>query len=330
MSLTKFKGIIANVAAVIGLFFPIFTIEFLEKSLSSASSWGLNYYDLDGSLSPLDIVSFFDGWLDMFHDLSVDTTVIAIPFILFIILEIIAAIFLVKSITNLNYSLGASQDYSKKSIISLLVLYIIGLFTVFLFNSTVANASRDSDMFTSYVAKQLEMEFPVAALIFLGVCIAGIAWINHDEAPSASSAYSTSSAKAPIGWICPKCGTENSNHTTHCSECDAKRITATFSGGETQSNKWYCSSCGKENSKLLSECTACGKAKSSILPETAQVAQAAQGAITKIKDVGSAVAKQLGNSNDNFEKIKQLKELYDMGAINQDEFEAKKKELLKL
>lgn len=327
MSLAKFKGIIANVAAAIGLFFPIFTIELLEKALSSASSWGLNYYELDGSLSPLDIVPFFDGWLDMFHDVGVNAAALAIPFIIFIILEIVALIFLIKSITNLNYNINISYDYSKKSIISILVLYIVGAFSVFLFNSTLSNSTRDADVFTSYAAKQLEMDFPVAALIFIGVCIAGIAWINHDEAPVNSSSTYSAASRVPIGWVCPKCGTENSNHTTHCLECDAKRVTSTFSSGETSSNKWYCSACGKENSKLLSECCSCGKPKSSPLPETSQVAQSA---INKIKDVGSSVAKQFGSSTDNFGKIKQLKELYDMGAINQDEFEAKKKELLKL
>lgn len=325
MSLTKFKGIISNIAAAIGLFFPIFTIELLEKALHSASSWGVNYYDLDGSLSPVDFVAFFDGWLDMFHDLDVNAAALAIPFIIFIILEVVAIIFFINSIRNLNYNINISYDYSKKSIISILVLYIIGIFSVFLFNTSISNATRDADYFTSYAASQLEMEFPVAAVIFIVVCFIGIAWINYEEKPyGKTNAVPTRS----IGWICPNCGSENSNQTTHCADCGEKRV-AVSGNNEPNDRKWYCPSCGKGNSKLLSQCTFCGKQKpiSISVPDTTQVAQ---NAVNKIKDVGSAVAKQFGNSNDNFDKIKQLKELYDMGAINQEEFEAKKKELLKL
>lgn len=55
-----------------------------------------------------------------------------------------------------------------------------------------------------------------------------------------------------------------------------------------------------------------------------------------VKSVGEGISKLLSkklsqkNTDDNLEKIKQLKELLDMGAITQEEFDAKKKELLGL
>ncbi len=54
-----------------------------------------------------------------------------------------------------------------------------------------------------------------------------------------------------------------------------------------------------------------------------------------IKNAGAGISslfskKNKTNEDDNFEKVKKLKELLDMGAITQEEFEQKKKELLNL
>lgn len=49
-----------------------------------------------------------------------------------------------------------------------------------------------------------------------------------------------------------------------------------------------------------------------------------------IKNVGNSISNLFNGREDNFEKIKKLKELLDMGAITQEEFDAKKTELLDL
>lgn len=318
MTFKKFKGIISNIAVAIGLFFPIFTIESLEKSLNTASSWGLNVYDLDGSISPLDIIPFFDGWINFFSDIDVSIGIITLPFLLFIAMEIIAAVFLIKSITILNYHIETSYNYSKLSIISLIVLYIIGIFTVLLYNGTISSKLDDSNIFTSYVAETLKMDFPVSALIFAIIGFVGIYWIN--------STASEGNNNKNLGWNCLKCNTFNSNQAIYCIGCGEKHV----SSEETDNRKWYCSTCGKENSRLLSNCSSCGKPRNVVSAVTSTISQAAPEAINKVKDVISSVPKQFGNSSADFDKIKQLKELFDTGAINQEEFEAKKKEILKL
>ncbi len=317
MTLTKFKGIITNIVVAIGLFFPIFTIEYLDELLNTAAAWGANTLDLDGSISPLDIIPFFDGWMDLFTTIDDNLGIIALPFVAFIVLEVIAAVFLIKSITNLNYSEATSYGYSKKSIICLIALYITGISTVLLYNMRISIRAEDADIFTSAVADQIKMDFPVAALIFTLLGFAGIYIINNSAPQSSRS----------LGWTCHKCNTANSEQAIYCYGCGEKRVGA---GETTDDRKWRCPACGKENSRLLSECSSCGKPKSTVSAAVNTISQAAPEALNKVKDVISSVPKQFGNSSADFEKIKQLKELLDMGAINQEEFEAKKKEILKL
>ena len=329
MNLSKFKGIIANIAAAISLFIPIFTIEALDSALSTTSAWGLNSYELDGSLAPVNFISFFDSWVEMFKDLNINTFTISAPFTLFIILEIAAAIFFVKSITHLNYNVHESQEYSKKSIIAILVINIIGIFSVLIYNGTISSAASRENAFSNYLVELLSMEFPVWALIFICLCIAGIVWINRDDVPYTGTYTYSNAGNTPIGWKCYKCGTENSNHSTNCSNCDTKRV-MTSVGGENEGNRWICS-CGRENSRLLSECAGCGKPRESTQKPIIATAQEALGnTANKIKDAISSAPNSFANSTANFDKIKQLKELLDMGAITQDEFDAKKKEILKL
>ena len=218
--LIKFRGIISNIIIAIGLFFPIFTIPFLDKGLSAASSLGINH-NLDASLSPIDFISLFGSWVDLFDKAGVNLGVIEVPFLLFLVAEVFAVIFFVKSISNLNYDHVKSLDYSKSSIVCLLIVFIIGAFSVLLYNGTLSSSSRNGNYY-SYLAEQFKMDFPVSAVIFIILSFIGIAVINRDFAPRRTT-YASSTSR-PLGWTCSKCGTENSNQSTHCSECNAKRV----------------------------------------------------------------------------------------------------------
>lgn len=118
---------------------------------------------------------------------------------------------------------------------------------------------------------------------------------------------------------------------------------------------WYCVQCGSGNIMSNIYCTNCGNKNSKVhfnISEKAKIiadkakniADKAKntaasipkpkidinGAINKIKDTASSISSSTANTNSSFEKIKKLKELLDMGAITQEEFEQKKKEILKL
>lgn len=325
MILIKFRSIIANIISAIGLLFPIFSISFVEQSASIASQWGGNYYNIDGSLSPLGIFSFFDGWTKVLTGLGGNLILLSIVFIIFGILEIVSAIFFIRSIIFVNRHPDISEDYSKKSISLLIAIYIIGILTVFVFNGALSAATESTDIFTSFALNQFVMDFPVAALLFLGLSIGAIVYINHAPSYTYKTNYNASKNNNS-SWTCPKCNTENSYHTTHCVECNTKRNITTTASETVDDRKWYCPNCGKENSKILSECCACGKAKPPMIRKPVATK------ISTNNDVASntSAQNQSTDSTDSFEKIKQLKELFDMGAINQEEFDAKKKEILKL
>ncbi|MGN0618226.1 MAG: zinc-ribbon domain-containing protein [Ruminiclostridium sp.] len=254
----KFRGIISNIIIAIGLFFPIFTIPLLDTGLSIASGLGVNH-NLDASLSPVDYISFFGGWTSLFNSVGVSLGIITVPFLLFLVAEALAVVFFVKSITNLNYNQNISLENSKRSIICLLTVFIIGIFFVLIFNGTLSSSGRNGDYLSKYILEQFEMDFPVSAVIFIILSFIGIWVINKDFAVSGTAAVS--SYRRPIGWICSKCGTENSEQSTHCFECGEKRMNAATASVSSSRRPigWTCSKCGTENSEKSLFCFECGE-----------------------------------------------------------------------
>lgn len=96
----------------------------------------------------------------------------------------------------------------------------------------------------------------------------------------------------------------------------SKPLNAQIAAG---AGEWKCLHCGKINNNYVGTCS-CGWTKD----ETKAIAERA--AASKIDAV--AQPKPV-DSTQNFEAIKKLKELLDMGAITQEEFDKKKNELLK-
>ena len=81
-----------------------------------------------------------------------------------------------------------------------------------------------------------------------------------------------------------------------------------ISSGNTQKEGFWRCLCKNYNSDNIEICTFCGRKKDGTFPEKNAVAN---------------------NSTDNIEKIKKYKELLDIGAITEDEYNEKKKALLK-
>lgn len=83
---------------------------------------------------------------------------------------------------------------------------------------------------------------------------------------------------------------------------------------EVDGSGWKCHYCNRVNHFYTGTC-ACGKTKEDTLAfEAAQIQQ-----LNQVEN----------RTEDSLDKIKKLKDLLDMGALTQEEFDAKKKELLK-
>lgn len=95
-----------------------------------------------------------------------------------------------------------------------------------------------------------------------------------------------------------------------------------------QDGMWQCAWCNKMNSNYVGTCS-CGKSKSE-----SEEKRKSDAKIAKDFYAGMGTSEHSDPTDDsqktlnNIEAIKKLKELLDMGAITQEEFEQKKKELL--
>ena len=114
-------------------------------------------------------------------------------------------------------------------------------------------------------------------------------------------------------WECPSCKKANSNYITTCS-CGTPKPTAK-PVERTNIERWQCVNCGKENTINFAICK-CGMKKSE---NDKRVASGE-------KYMMSQETEQ--NETDKLDILKKYKELLDMGAISQEEFDIKKKELI--
>ena len=127
-------------------------------------------------------------------------------------------------------------------------------------------------------------------------------------------------------WICPKCGEINPKYVTTCNCGEAKPCKkAIIVSGQSNAiddsipaGGWKCAFCGTVHAKYTQMC-GCGKSKN----DTEKLNQPQPVVSLEEKNKPDNI------EADNIEKIKKYKELLDMGIITQDEFETKKKELLK-
>lgn len=123
-------------------------------------------------------------------------------------------------------------------------------------------------------------------------------------------------------WRCKNCGELNSNTVYTCTRCgDRKRIQSAYNANSTVpvENGWKCSKCGKINQNYVGTC-GCGMRKQNNTPisqRTAVTSQESQETIKK-SQINISTA----------DEIKRYKELLDTGAITQEEYDRKKKELL--
>ena len=132
-------------------------------------------------------------------------------------------------------------------------------------------------------------------------------------------------------WICAYCGEKNTNTLRACLKCgELKRVKSvpsakTYHSREPKENEWKCKKCGIINQNYVGTCS-CGNRKQD--NDTFVPADTIQ---TKSETIEGDTQTALNNKSTDLsvaDEIKQFKELLDMGAITQDEYDRKKKELL--
>lgn len=143
----------------------------------------------------------------------------------------------------------------------------------------------------------------------------------------------TPSSSDASQWICAYCGEKNANTLRACLKCgELKRIKSEpsaklFHIREPNENEWKCKKCGVINHNYVGTCS-CGNRKQDndtfVFEDTIQ---------TKAEKIDEETQVMVTNKSSDLSManaIKQFKELLDMGAITQEEYDRKKKELLGL
>lgn len=127
------------------------------------------------------------------------------------------------------------------------------------------------------------------------------------ESASFGEKLSSISAENDSKWCCKHCGQWNEKSLTICLNCGEKKAVKSTPNKSVAANEWKCSKCGKINQNYVGTC-GCGQTKQANIEN-----------------------KKLSNNPiESLDELKKYKELLDMGAITQEEYDTKKKEILKL
>lgn len=138
---------------------------------------------------------------------------------------------------------------------------------------------------------------------FLGLIGLIVVAVRPDNRPMTSYSGVT-------GKRCPHCGYLNSLANDYCLEC-GRKLSATIPRAE-KAGSWKCS-CGALNYDYETSCHRCGKTKSECLAKE------------KADKLKPATAEKSIT-----EQLEELKKLQEQGLITEQDFEAKKKQILKI
>ena len=132
-------------------------------------------------------------------------------------------------------------------------------------------------------------------------------------------------------WKCYRCGRINQNYVGTCGcgmerQNNTKDVTAQNAGSKTSAtqnaNEWVCTNCGRINQNYVGTC-GCGMTKQNNNANTQTAEVSTADSQHTIDDTGNSPFSTA-------DEIKKYKQLLDMGAITQDEYDQKKAELLGL
>lgn len=115
-----------------------------------------------------------------------------------------------------------------------------------------------------------------------------------------------------IDWVCPRCRHYNAGSISECI-CGQQRPIKRVKEVQVQESKndWKCMFCGKVNAEYVGTC-GCGKTK--------------QDSVRKLK--AKTKDAHCDTQLESLELLRKYKELLDIGAITQEEFDNKKKDII--
>ena len=157
--------------------------------------------------------------------------------------------------------------------------------------------------------------------------------IEYDDG---QSYYRNPQQMSSGGWQC-SCGRTHSAYETSCVCGGSKRnapVVIQPPAAPAQPQAWICT-CGRHHAPYESSC-ACGKLRSMVLgaPNVGRPIPTAPPAVMpgehSKQDFTSSKPAAAPNENDNIQTLRKYKSLLDEGVITQEEYDAKKKELLGL
>lgn len=166
---------------------------------------------------------------------------------------------------------------------------------------------------------------------FLLTMFGGKATSSPTPSNNTSDSGFTTSSSNDSQWICAYCGEKNTNTLRACLKCgELKRVKSAPSAKiyhtrEPKENEWKCKKCGNINMNYVGTCS-CGNRKQD--NDTFVPADTIQTKSEIIEEETQTVVNKKSSDLSVADEIKQFKELLDMGAITQEEFDRKKKDLL--
>lgn len=140
-----------------------------------------------------------------------------------------------------------------------------------------------------------------------------------------------------MGWECTKCRHYNNSSSVVCI-CGEPRPVHKIKSSQQVVKGWKCRFCGRINAEYVGTC-GCGKTKTEsalwksntveTIPRIEEVRPSVEEVKSSIKEVKpKSEEAKIKSQIENLELLKKYKELLDIGAITQEEFDNKKKEII--
>lgn len=140
-----------------------------------------------------------------------------------------------------------------------------------------------------------------------------------------------------LGWECPKCRHYNNDSSVVCI-CGEARPAYNIRRIQPIEGGWKCRFCGRTNADYVGTC-GCGRTKEEsrlkkntveeMKPKTEEMKPKAEETKSIMEETKYRVEKnEFSIQMERLELLKKYKELFDMGAVTQEEFENKKKEIM--
>lgn len=136
-----------------------------------------------------------------------------------------------------------------------------------------------------------------------------------------------------MGWECTKCRHYNNSSSVVCI-CGEPRPVHKIKSSQQVVKGWKCRFCGRINAEYVGTC-GCGKTKmeSALWKSNTVGSEEVRPSVEEVKSSIEEVKPKSEGTNtksqiENLELLKKYKELLDIGAITQEEFDSKKKEII--